>query len=362
MSRKRPSPDTPIRRKDGWSCRIRWTDSRTRKVRTLTLYGSTKRKALAAAQDRLDYELEQMQRADAGRASLGVIPTCGAVFEKAVHGWLPNCGSERHQRDIQRMWRTYWAPLVGNLAVDQVQVGHVGQVLARARRLGRASSTCNRILSAGSVILEFAKSLGYMTTNPAQAKGLRTTEVVRDKDVLTADEVTQLIQALPRRWKPLIALMAYTGLRLGEARAIQGADVDLDAGLLTVRRSNDADETKSKRDRRLPIIAPLRAVLEAVPLRRDEPVSRHGYPYKILATASDAAGISKHVHPHLLRHSFGTILVGHGVALNVVQQLMGHTNITTTRRYLHNAVAASDVEAAFRPGVTHRDGEGDTDG
>lgn len=347
MSKKRPTPDTPIRRASGWSCRIRWTDIRTRRKRQLTLYGATKRAARRAAQDRLDFELEQMQRAEAGRASQGVIPTADALFEDAVVGWLPTCGGERHQADIQRMWRTYWSPVIGPMAIDQVQTGHVGRVLARARRAGRKAATCNRILSAGSVVLEYARSLGYLQDNPAQARGLRAREVVRTKTVLTAQDARALISKLPARWRPLIGLMLYGGLRLGEARALRGADVDLDAGIMTVRRSNDSDETKSKQDRRLPIIEPLRVILEAADYGHHEAISRHGYPYKVLATAAEAAGIAQHVHPHLLRHSFGTILAGNGVSLDVVQRLLGHANIATTRRYLHTAVSAEAVEAAF---------------
>lgn len=347
MSRKRPTPDKPVQRDGYWSCRVRFFDVRIGRRQSITLTGPDKKTAQRLAQARLDFELEEMQRSEAGRAPVSKSGmNLGELFDEARTDWLPNHGRERHQADIERMWRRYWAPLLRTVLVADLQVGHVGRVLARARKLGRKTATCNRILSAGSVVIEYAVALGMLRGNPAQARGLRQREVVREQDVLDADQARRLVEALPARWRPLVGLMIYAGLRLGEARALRWRDIVSDE--LVVRRSNAADETKGKRDRRLPIIEPLRVIIASAGRgAADDPVSRHGYPYKALERAAKKAGIGKHVHPHLLRHSFGTILSGNGVSIDVVQRLMGHSSVATTRRYLHNRVSAAAVARAF---------------
>ncbi len=363
MSKKRPTPSEPVQRDGYWSSRIRWTDVRTGRKRSMNVSGHTRLDALRKARERLNFELEQMQRVEMGRAQAArQMPTADGLYDEAVSAYLPTRGADGHQEETKRLWETYWSPVIGDMAVDRLNEGQVRRVLARAREMGRQPSTCNRILAAGSAVLEYARELELIPRNPCHAKGLRVAEPTRDKDVLTPPQVRALVDALPDRWKPLIGLMLYAGLRLGEARALRGADVDLVARRLVIRRSGDADQTKGKKDRRVPILEPLYAILAQVDLQHDKPVSRHQYPYAILAKAKEAAGIEIHVHPHMLRHSYGTLLAEAGVPLDVIQRLLGHSKIETTRRYLHSAVVVEDLEGAFCPAdtsSTERDGEGD---
>lgn len=351
MSRKRPTPDPPLRRQGYWSSRIRWTDARTGEKRALIVTGRTRADALRRANERLDYELEQMHRISIGRAAVapGQVPTADDLFEQAITDYLPTRGSRRNQDEIARIWRTYWSPVIGSSAVDLVTRGQVVRVLAGARRMGRAESTCNRILSAGSAVLEYARALEYIDQNPCHGGGLRSAEYMRERDVLTTPEVEALLAALPPGWHPAAGLMLYAGLRRGEMAALRGSDVDLVRGHITVRRSGAADRTKGKRDRVVPIIAPLRAILERVELVADQPVSAHSHPYRAIRRGAAAAGITKHITPHILRHSFGTLLAEAGVPLDTIQRLLGHADIKTTRRYLHSQVSLDAIERAFRP-------------
>ncbi len=145
-----------------------------------------------------------------------------------------------------------------------------------------------------------------------------------------------------RNWA-IVELLLATGIRVGEATALQLEDLTLDQRSMLIRGKGGrqrlaflAEETSLRavscyHTQRLAIETATTALLLN---RRSSPLTSQG-----VATAiqhlSRSAGIQRHVTPHMLRHTAATFLLHNGADLRIVQEFLGHASITTTQRYTH---------------------------
>lgn len=186
-------------------------------------------------------------------------------------------------------------------------------------------------------------------------KGNGATHVARK--AMTREELDRLLTAAAKTdaWLyPLLLLMARTGLRPGEAITLEWRDFDLEAGVLTVRRSagervGNVGPTKSRRVRRVQVTPQTLEALHAHRAAVSELLLASGVrsPYVWPSVTGDflsldmlrrrfkklraAAGLAKHLTPHCLRHTFATLVLRDaGASLQWVQQQLGHSSIAVT--------------------------------
>jgi integrase/recombinase XerD len=165
-------------------------------------------------------------------------------------------------------------------------------------------------------------------------------------DALLASFSTDPGDALACRNRVLLELMYASGLRVSEAASLRVGNLRLDEELLRVIGKGDKERIVPVGR---PAIRQLRRYLEQVRPRllgkaADEGyvfLSRQGRPldrerlWAIVKEAALRAGIAKNVHPHTLRHSFASHLLANGADLRVIQEMLGHADISTTQIYTH---------------------------
>ena len=215
---------------------------------------------------------------------------------------------------------------------------------------GRSAATISRVLASLKNFYTYAVSTGFIEASPV------TSELHIDRgekklpQVLSGKEV-ELLLSQPScndpkgfRDKAMLEVMYATGIRVTELIDLNIEDVNLELGIL---KCNSA-----KKSRTIPLypaalraltvyIKEIRMLTVADPAERalfvnmgGARMSRQGF-WKILKYYQAKAGIEKEITPHTLRHSFAVHLLENGADLGSLQELMGHSDISSTQVYTH---------------------------
>jgi integrase len=160
--------------------------------------------------------------------------------------------------------------------------------------------------------------------------------------------VDRLIRESTGWLRTAIALAYYASARSGEARAMRVCDIDFRANMVNVRVAyshTTLTMPKSGAERRVPLAAPLRAILlEAI--RGKEPQDRlvvddegatptRQLLYRVFVALEKRLGITPAWSYHSVRHAFASLAVERGANIEAVRELMGHADLTATSRYVH---------------------------
>jgi integrase/recombinase XerC len=206
------------------------------------------------------------------------------------------------------------------------------------RKIDRVSIA--RKLAALRSYFRFLVRQGVLASNPARQV---TTPRLPRKLVtfLPIDEATALLDAPGTRVRDhaILELLYASGLRVSELAGLDLDDVDRTADTVRVLG-------KGSKERIVPFGAAAASALEAYLVERGEgggPLFRNASGgrlgvrsiHTIVRGRARAAGIARRVSPHTLRHSFATHLLDAGGDLRLIQDLLGHSRLSTTQRYTH---------------------------
>ena len=227
----------------------------------------------------------------------------------------------------------------------------------RDERLKEVSpSTTNRMMNFISAVLHYAEEREWMLRAPKIPKA----EVPEPDPVwLTPDEVSRLIKELSKpRTRHLVAFVTFgiaTGLRMRNITHLKWPQIDMQRKVLWV----EASRSKSRK----PISIPLQD--DAIAVLRDQ-IGNHlvnvftyrGKPYdrvgsRALNRAAKKAGITKHIHPHIFRHTFASWHIMSGTSLYDLMHLGGWQKIESVTVYAHLSAEHVAQAAANRESISH---------
>ncbi|HEY2296028.1 MAG TPA: tyrosine recombinase XerC [Thermoanaerobaculia bacterium] len=288
-------------------------------------------------------------------------------MRRLIHRYLEHLQGERqvspetlraYERDLltfhEFLARDFLGKEPGEVRPQDVDALAVRSFLAALTRRGLSKRSQGRALSAVRSLFRFACREGTLEANPAQ--GVRTPKVPKTLPRhLRPGEVERLIEApegegpLVLRDRAILELLYAAGLRVSELVGLDWPDVDLPARMVRVMG-------KGSKERMVPFGRPaaaaLRAWLEVWDTLRNlsAEASDDGQPVflgnkgkrlggrdvrRVIDRWVDQAAVARGVHPHTLRHTFATHLLEGGADLRAIQELLGHSSLSTTQKYTH---------------------------
>jgi len=262
-------------------------------------------------------------------------------------GLSPNTISS-YRRDLLKFIRFCGAR--GKEGFSRIRRDEILEFLLEEKKRGLVPRSLSRCLVSIRMFFRFLTAEGYLKED--------VTEVLESPHlwkvlprVLSIDEVDRLFtRPAPRtppglRDRAIMELLYGSGLRASELVGLKVADVNLQSGFVRCRG-------KGSKERIVPLGSQARRAIEryladgrphflksrpeeALFLTRRGRGMTRGWLWEIVRRTVRAAGISKKVSPHTLRHSFATHLLSRGADLRVIQEMLGHANISTTQIYTH---------------------------
>ena len=232
--------------------------------------------------------------------------------------------------------------------IDATQL-NISEYLAHLEEEGRSNATVSRGLASLKNFYAYVVSSGFLEKTPV-------TDIHVDRgekklpQILTGREIELLLaqpvcdDAKGFRDKAMLEVMYATGIRVTELIDLNVEDVNLEQGIIKC--------AGTKKTRAIPLypaalkaltayLKDIRAGMVANPQERalfvnisGVRMSRQGF-WKILKHYQATAHIEKDITPHTLRHSFAVHLLENGADIGSVQELMGHSDISSTQMYTH---------------------------
>ena len=251
-------------------------------------------------------------------------------------GWYRSkLSGQRSAVSGQNVWRPVTLPMIS-------------EYLAAKKKAGLSASSIKLIVVALKIFFRYLAGEGRIDRDPTEALALPRIERYLP-ETLNELEVEQLIESidvkapLGLRDRAMMELLYASGLRISE---LAGARLEnFDADILRVTG-------KGNKTRLVPVGRKASEALAAY-LSTERPklvkqrtgneifLSARGTKlttariWQVVKRIARQSGIEKNVYPHLLRHSFATHLLGNGADLRIIQEMLGHADISTTQVYTH---------------------------
>ncbi len=235
--------------------------------------------------------------------------------------------------------------------VENVDMTDVRGYIAMLINSGLKKSTVGRRLAAVRSFFKFLHREGQIKLNPSKLVSAPKMPKLLPR-FLTVDDAVSLVEKpegigfLPARDRAILELLYSSGLRVSELAGIDTDDINVREGFVKAKG-------KGKKERIVPMgrkaVEALKAyMIERVLLKKKDRamfLNRRGGRLtdrgvrRIVVKYARATLLDGRIGPHTLRHSFATHLLQGGADLRVIQELLGHSSLSTTQKYTHLDIA-----------------------
>ena len=280
-------------------------------------------------------------------------------MNKALHDFLFHLENERnysprtvksYQEDIEKFYRFL---LKEGIKDDDVDLIVIRNFLTEELLSGVSKRSCKRRLCALKHYYSFLVKKGVVKTNPFAFVASPKVQT-KYPTPLDSSQIQSLLEAnrkrddeLMIRDQAILETLFYTGIRASELINIKLSDINYRSRFIRIFGKGSKERivpfTSSCGETIEKYVKELRPILasrnEEIPLtiflnNRGKELTLRGLEY-ILKNIEEKVGENLGLHPHLLRHTFATILLENGANLREIQELLGHESINTTQVYTH---------------------------
>ena len=261
--------------------------------------------------------------------------------------------SENYQLSTRRSLSEFaeWSSQARQLTTTRdVTLPLISDYLAFRKRGGLAASSIKLIVVALKIFFRFLAAKGRVERDPAETLTLPRIERYLP-ETLNEMQVEQLIdsintaQPLGLRDRAIVELLYASGLRISELANARLENLNIEERILRVtgkgnkmrlvpvgRRACDALAAYLSAER--PRLVKPRSGSEIFLSARGTKLTTVRL-WQIVKERARTSGLEANIYPHLLRHSFATHLLGNGADLRIIQEMLGHSDISTTQVYTH---------------------------
>ncbi len=277
-------------------------------------------------------------------------------------------GQAKNTQDTYRRMLTQFSGYLQGRNVSrwgEVASQHITDYLLYQRKREMALNSILLELAAIRVFFRFLYANRFVPSNVAELID-RPRKFKSLPKSLTMADVDKLLQLPtgddPRavRDQAILEVMYASGLRASELAALKLENINFESGFLRVIGKGNKerivpigrqalDRLKLYLDRMRPKLVRPHTPSAVFLSNRGRQLSRVTL-WKLVNTCAKRAGIVRHVSPHMLRHSFATHLLENGADLRVIQEMLGHADISTTQVYTHvDSQRLKSVHYQFHP-------------
>jgi integrase/recombinase XerC len=234
-----------------------------------------------------------------------------------------------------------------NIKPEDVELADVRGFIAEQIKSGLNKTSVSRRLASIRSFFKFLYREGYKRTNPAKLVSKPKLPKLLPR-FLSVDDAFALVERpagtgfLPARDRAILELLYSSGLRVSEISSLNIDDINTKEGFLKVKG-------KGRKERMVPVgskaIDAIKSyMVERIALKSKDRflfLNRRGKGFsdrgvrRLVVKYARMTGISGKIGPHALRHTFATHLLQGGADLRVIQELLGHSSLSTTQKYTH---------------------------